>query len=90
MLTPLSNVKQVLIPKNYSVHRENYYNLWYSTNNYFQYNIYYQNFDRTINNNVINNKANSYVINSWEDVHDEWFIHNKYNVYQNSHKSISP
>lgn len=79
MLTPLSNVKQVLIPKNYSVHRENYYNLWYSTNNYFQYNIYYQNFDRTINNNVINNKANSYVINSWEDVHDEWFIHNKYN-----------
>lgn len=79
MLAPLNNVKQVLIVKNYSLHRENYYNLWYSTHKYFQYNIYHQNFDKLLTNKLINDKHGSHIINSWEDVHDEWFIHNKYN-----------
>jgi hypothetical protein len=78
MLTPFSSAKQVSILKNYSVHRENYYNLWYSTHNYFQYNIYHQNFDKLITNKLMVNKYDTYIINSWEDIHDEWFIHNKY------------
>ena len=78
MLTPFSSAKQVSILKNYSIHRENYYNLWYSTHNYFQYNIYHQNFDKLITNKLMVNKYDSYIINSWDDIHDEWFIHNKY------------
>jgi len=78
VLIPTTNIKQVLINKNFSLHRENYYNLWYSTHNYFQYNIYHQNFDKLIQNKLVYNKSSFLISDSLDDVHDEWFIHNKY------------
>lgn len=78
MLPSIKNINQVLIQKSYSTHRENYYNLWYTTDKYFQYNIYHQNFDKVLTNQVISSKSTSYITDSWEDIHDEWFIHNKY------------
>lgn len=79
MLPSIENINQVLIQKNYSTHRENYYDLWYTTGKYFQYNIYRQNFNKVITNRVIHSKSDNYIVDSWEDIHDEWFIHNKYN-----------
>ena len=78
MLPSIKKINQVLIQKNYSTHRENYYNLWYTTEKYFQYNIYHQNFDKVIVNQIIHSKSTNYITDSWEDTHDEWFIHNKY------------
>ena len=76
-------IKTVSVTKNIPLHIENYSEFWYSSNDYFQYNIYHQNFSKTIVNQVVLNKSLSQIGASWEDVHDEWFILNKYNHLSN-------
>ena len=54
-------------------------NLWYNGLNYFYMDLYYQNFQNQLPNlNIINPLTKSLSL-TYEDLHDEWFIHNKFN-----------
>ena len=78
MLLQSTPVNTSLTPKISSIHIENYYELWYTSNNFFQYDIYTQHFDKILINKIINNKSISLLNESWDDVHDEWFILDKH------------
>ena len=67
------------ILKNQSLHIENYYELWYTSSNYFQYNVYHRHFNKIIQNNVIQDKTLLTRKEGLDDVHDEWFILHKHN-----------
>ena len=67
------------ILKNQSLHTENYYELWYTSSNYFQYNVYHRHFNKIIQNNVIQDKTLLTRKEGLDDVHDEWFILHKHN-----------
>ena len=75
-LRPTVNITPTV--KNTSLHIENYYELWYTSHRYFQYDIYRQNFDKSVVNKLVVNKSLNHISSSWEDIHDEWFILRKY------------
>jgi hypothetical protein len=59
---------------------ENYPNLWFYNLSYYQYNIFYQRFNKQIT-DKISLCSTSNVYESWDDIHNEWFILNQYNHY---------
>lgn len=66
------------VPNKTMIHTEHYSDLWYTNSYYFQYNIQLQKFTKHVNNQLICNKNQNSFNNSWDDVHDEWFIFQKY------------
>lgn len=83
MLSKPLRLNTVISPKISSLHIENYSELWYTSHNFFQHDIYLQHFDKVLTNKVIVDKPNSFIKESWEDVHDDWFILNKHNFLHN-------
>ena len=53
-------------------------NLWYTSSNYFYFDLYYQNFQEQIHNHRNINPYKKSLISTYEDIHDEWFIHHKF------------
>jgi hypothetical protein len=81
-----------------TLHTEHYSDLWYTTSNYFNYNIRLQKFTKQVNNQLIKNKQSHINNSTWEDVHDEWFIFQKhehltsrsFSIFFNAHQIDVP
>jgi hypothetical protein len=83
MLINRPNSNTSIVSKTSAIHIENYYELWYNSQNFFQYDIYRQHFDKVIKNKTFSNKSIPSLNEAWNDVHDEWFILNGHNhLYQ--------
>jgi len=72
-------IKTTPIHKNPTLHIENYSELWYSTQSYFQHDLYNQIFSKTPQSILVYDKSKSDISSTYDDVHDEWFIHSEYN-----------
>lgn len=61
-----------------TLHSDHYSNLWYKNEQHFQYNIQLQKFTKYVKNRLLTTKSQNTFNGSWDDVHDEWFILQKY------------
>ena len=52
---------------------------WYEKESYFYFDLYYQNFQEQVTSLNVTNPSKRFTESPYDYIHDEWFIHHKFN-----------